>query len=101
MGFFINTNRDKWKRLLEFVKLNIPGTVGVFIDSVFKEGLMLSAYDCNGRKNLILIYNETYKECLGDDWNKEVKLCVFADDDERTVYLIKPVHIGERLLECI
>ena len=99
MGFLINTNRDKWKRLLEFVKQSLQGCDKVKFHRMLEKGILLSASGDEIFLSFVFIYNEDYNNCLGDDWSKEVKLCaVNNDEQENIVRFIKPIDIGETIL---
>lgn len=92
---------DKFKRLLEFIKQSFPGCDRVVLLRLLDEGILLSASGDEIFKSFVYIDNEDYNNCIGDDWNKEVKLCASNNSDEQKcmVHIIKPISIGERSLE--
>lgn len=100
MGFLINTNRDKFNRLLDFVKQSLQGCDEVKLSRMLEEGILLSASGNEIFLSFVFIYNEDYNNCSGDDWSKEVKLCAAnnSDEQESMVCIIKPIDIGETIL---
>lgn len=93
---------DKFNRLLEFVKQSFLDCDKVVLLRILDEGVLLSASENGIFKSFVYIDNEDYNNCIGDDWNKEVKLCATDNSDEQNmVHMIKPISIGERALEGV
>lgn len=93
---------DKFNRLLEFVKQSFLDCDKVVLLRILDEGVLLSASENGIFISFVYIDNIDYNNCIGDDWNKEVKLCATDNSDEQNmVHMIKPISIGERALEGV
>ena len=99
-------NRDKWLRLLRFVEHSFPEGDSAHIERVLvKKGILLGLYtrECYVR-DWVFIHKDVYNNCIGDNWEQEVKV-----DEELTtgavlnylVHEIKQINIGECVLNSV
>ena len=103
----INTenNHDKWLRLLRFVECLYPGCECACIKHVLPTGIVIGFHpDYYNVKDMVFIHKDVYNNCVGDNWEEEVKI-----DEELTkdtvmnlfFHEIKQIDIGESVLNCV
>lgn len=98
-------NRDKWLRLLRFVEHSFPDCDHVRIKRVLMIGVVLGVYlDHCHIKDVVFIHKDVYDNCIGDNWEQEVKV-----DEELTnnavlnylVHEIKLINFGELVFNSV
>lgn len=98
-------NRDKWLRLLRFIEHSFPDCDHARIKRVLMIGVVLGVYfDHCHIKDMVFIHKEVYNNCIGDNWEQEVKVDEESTRDAVTdlfVHEIKLINFGECVLNSV
>ena len=99
-------NRDKWLRLLRFVEHSSPYCKSsALIKHVLPIGIVIGFHpDYYNVKDMVFIHKDVYNNCVGDNWEEEVKIDEALTKDTVTNLLfheIKQIDIGESVLNCV
>lgn len=103
----INTenNSDKWLRLLRFVERSFPDCAYAYIKRVLVAGVMLGVYTSENNINYwVFIHKDVYDNCIGDNWEQEVKVDEELTTDAVLNYLVhevKQINFGECVLNSV
>lgn len=99
-------NRDKWLRLLRFVEHSFPVGDSAHIERVLvKKGILLGVYTSAGHvRDWVFIHKDVYDNCIGDNWEQEVKVDEELTTDAVLNYLVhevKQINFGECVLNSV
>lgn len=103
----INTenNHDKWIRLLRFVEHSFPDCAYAYIKRVLVAGIMLGVYTSeNNIKYWVFIHKDVYDNCIGDNWEQEVKVDKVLTNSavsNHWVHEIKLINFGELVFNSV
>lgn len=99
-------NRDKWLKLLRFVEHYFPVGDSAHIKRVLVEkGILLGIYTSEGHvRDWVFIHKDVYNNCIGDNWELEVKVDEESTTDAVLNYLVhevKQINFGEGVLNSV